>query len=123
MLAVDAAEELARRLSGLRLGGFSVRGNQVLRPGEGFDVPLTLVCAGRGRPYEVEQALRKSETIEAPVLFAEAFWPGGLDLMERAQANYSDQAPRESVIGVPSHRACERGSRLSGDRSAGVQRP
>ena len=90
MLVVDAAQELARRLNAIGLGRFAAQDSQVIRPDVGLFVPLTLVSAGRGRPYEVEQAIHRAKDIDAPVLFAESFWPGGLELLARADANYID---------------------------------
>jgi hypothetical protein len=91
MLVEDAAQDLARRLNEIGLGQFLARGNQVIRPDVGFFVPLTMVSAGRGRPYEVERAIHTAEGDEAPVLFAESFWPGGLELLASADANYVDK--------------------------------
>jgi predicted transcriptional regulator len=99
MLVEEAAELLVRRLAEAGLDGFAPYGSTVARPSTGFYVPLTLINAGRGRPYEVEQALHKADGIEAPVLFAERFWPGGLKLLEDAKANYLDD--RHAHISVP----------------------
>lgn len=101
MLVVDAAQDLARRLGDIGLGEFAAVGGQVVRPHFGFFVPLTLVSAGRGRPYEVKRALREAEGIEAPVLFAEFFWPGGLGLLTGADANYFDRSHLHIHLAAP----------------------
>lgn len=91
MLADEAARELARRLVDVGLDRFVAADNTVKRPDQNFHITLTLVSAGRGRPYEVEHALHEAEKYDAPVLFADSFWPGGLEILSRERANYLDR--------------------------------
>ncbi len=55
-----AAAELAARLNSHGFGRFKVSGNRVIRRGLGDDVVLVAVSAGRGRPYEVTEALARA---------------------------------------------------------------
>jgi hypothetical protein len=88
----DAAHMLADRLNSVGLGEFRAneRG-EVIGPSAGFHVPITPVDAGRGRPYEVEQALGRARDTECAVVVADELGPRALELLTASQANYMDR--------------------------------
>jgi AraC-like DNA-binding protein len=101
MLADEAAQELARRLVDVGLEGFVAVRNTVSRPDPGFHITLTLVNAGRGTPYDVQRALQDANGLDAPVLFADSFSPGGLEILSRERANYLDRVRTHIHVPAP----------------------
>jgi hypothetical protein len=92
MQLMDAAQMLADRLNSVDLGTFEANGRgEVIGPSPSFHVPLTPVDAGRGRPYEVEQAIGRARETACAVIVAEELGPTALELLATAQANYMDR--------------------------------
>jgi len=86
-----AAAELAARLNSHGFRQFKVAGDRVIRRGPGEDVVLVAVSAGRGRPYEVAEALARAADLANSVIVGEEFTPGALDELTKSGANYMDR--------------------------------
>lgn len=71
-----AAAELAARLNSHGFHQFKVAGDKVIRRGPGKDVVLVAISAGRGRPYEVAEALTRATDVSNSVIVGEDH-PGG----------------------------------------------
>lgn len=86
-----AAAELAARLSGHGFGRFKVTGDRVIQHGPGEGIVLVAVSAGRGRPYEVAQALARAADASNSVIVGAEFTPGALEQLTKSGANYMDR--------------------------------
>jgi hypothetical protein len=97
-IAATIAPELAARLNALGVGSYETQGDQVVC---GEEIALRVLNVGRGRPYEVEEALARISDLDNTVLVATEFGPRARERLAAVSANFMDRLTLHIILERP----------------------